>query len=136
VRKQRAVDLGDSRSAVVRELRVRDMRLLLDRIQDMQGLAQTPLTVLVRERLPELLALAADSLTLPEGTVLDDLSLSECEAIKDAWWGLHQGFFGPLVAFARTQWATAVQGALSTARVSPALSAGITPFGTTAGPST
>jgi hypothetical protein len=97
MRKQTAVDLGDSRSAVVRELRVRDVRALLERVDSLQGLAALPLPTLLNDHLPELLSLAADSLTLPAATTLEDLSLSECEAIGRAWWELHARFFAPVL---------------------------------------
>ncbi len=100
MRNQQSIDLGDSGIATVRELRVRDVRLILTQLQDADW-RQADLAALARERLPDLLALAGDSLTLPEGLALDDLTLSECEAIGRAWWELHQRFFAPLLAYAK-----------------------------------
>lgn len=106
MRRQTTVDLGEQRTATVRELRVRDVRLILERLsalQDLPHLMEQPLARLVQERLPELLALAGESLVLPEGTALDDLSLSECRTLGEAWWELHRDFFAPLLALAQSQ---------------------------------
>ncbi|WP_295446273.1 hypothetical protein [uncultured Thiodictyon sp.] len=119
MRRQTAIDMGDSRSAVVRELRVRDMRRILERAQDLQNLAEVPITELLSTHLPELLGLAADSLTLPPETSIDDLSVSEIVAIKDAWWALHADFFAPVVALVKARLATTLDAPL-TAPASPA----------------
>lgn len=96
MRHQKSIELEPGRDATIRELRVRDMRQILAVLTPEQ--TQRPLPELLREHLPDLLALLGDSLTLPPDTVLDDLSLSECEAIGRVWWALHQRFFAPLLA--------------------------------------
>jgi hypothetical protein len=108
MRRQTAVDLGtdpagNSRSAVVRELRVKDLRAILERAKNLGDLAEVPVTELLSTHLPEVLALAADSLTLPAETVIDDLSVSEVRAIADAWWALHADVFAPVVALVRAR---------------------------------
>jgi hypothetical protein len=106
MRNQRSVDLGDGITATVRELRVRDVRLILERLSalpDLNALVELPLARLVQERLPDLLMLAGESLALPEGLALDDLSLSECQTLGTAWWDLHRAFFAPLLALAQSQ---------------------------------
>jgi hypothetical protein len=138
MRKQTAVDLGHGQTAIVRELRVRDMRALLERAESLAALKDLPLPELLRDHLPDLLALVEDSLQLPTGAVVDDLSLSECEALGRAWWELHKGFFSPLVRLAAAQVPElgAMVRAHSSAPVSSAPSADMAPSGTTAGPST
>jgi hypothetical protein len=119
-------------------LRVRDMRALLERAESLAALKDLPLPELLRDHLPDLLALVEDSLQLPTGAVVDDLSLSECEALGRAWWELHKGFFSPLVRLAAAQVPElgAMVRAHSSAPVSSAPSADTAPSGTTAGPST
>jgi hypothetical protein len=106
----------------------------------LQGLQDTPQPELLREHLPDLLALAGDGLTLPTGESLDDLSLSECEAIGRAWWDMHKGFFGPLLDLAAQRAGAAGPApervrapASSTAPVSSPPNADMPESGTTAG---
>ena len=136
MRDVKAIDLGEGRSAVLRELRVRDVRRVLALATPEQ--LKRPVPELIREHLPELLDLLGESLTLPEGEATDDLSLSECEAIGTAWWEMHKRFFAPLVALAEKALAAAgTPGMLppSTAPASSASSADIATSGTTAGAS-
>lgn len=103
MRRQTSVDLGQGRLATVLELRVRDVRLILDRLSGVQDLTDRPLSQLVQERLPDLLALVGESLHLPAGEILDDLSVSECHQVGMAWWDLHKDFFGPLLDLAKSK---------------------------------
>lgn len=133
MRLTKVVDLGATGNAVVQELRVRDVRRLLEHLQDPK-LQQTDVMALVRERLPEALDLAGDSVQLPAGIVLDDLALSECEAIALAWWELHQRFFAPLLAAVKSR--TNATPPPSTAPASSSSNKGTRTSGTTAGAST
>lgn len=99
MRHHKTLDLDPGRLVTVQELRVGDVRQILATLTP--EMAKRPLPELAREHLPELLALLGDSLKLPEGVTIDDLSLSECRAIADAWWELHKDFFGPMLALAR-----------------------------------
>ncbi|AFL76240.1 hypothetical protein [Thiocystis violascens] len=128
MRTHKTLDLDPGRAVTVRELRVRDVRQILAALTPEQ--AKRPLPELIREHLPDLLALLGDSLTLPDGEVLDDLSLSECETLGRAWWELHQRFFAPLLALAR---AHGTPPATSTAPVSSSSNAAMAPSTTTAG---
>lgn len=114
MRNQKTLSLEPGRDVTVRELRVRDMRQILSVLTPEQ--TQRPLPELLREHLPDLLALLGDSLTLPPDELLDDLSLSECEAIGRTWWELHQRFFAPLLAFGKAARA-GTPSAISTAPV-------------------
>lgn len=91
MRQHHTVELEAGRRAIVRELRVRDMRHIMSIITNDE--LTRPVTDILRSHLPELLTLLDDSLQLPEGEVIDDLSLSECETIGRAWWELHRAFF-------------------------------------------
>jgi hypothetical protein len=135
MRLTRTVDLGATGIVVVSELRVRDVRGLLERLQD-PALQQIELTTLLRDRLPDVMALAGDSLQLPAGVALDDLALSECEAIGKAWWELHQRFFQPLLALGRAGTSGSSPFGISTGLPSSSSSGGTAGSGTTAGPST
>ena len=91
MRDERALALGPCRDAVILEARVSDMRRLLALLpEDLAGL---DLLTLLRARLPDLLALLDHCLRLPAGESIDDLSLSECEAIAAIWWEMHRDFF-------------------------------------------
>jgi hypothetical protein len=131
MRNQLAVDLGEGRLALVRELRVADVRLLLGRAKDLQALAERPLHEALGVVGPDLLALIGDGLVLPEGMTLDDLAMSEVLAIKAKWLELHADFFAQLGALARM--AGTLPAAISTGPVSSASSAGTPPSGPTAG---
>ncbi|WP_295440951.1 hypothetical protein [uncultured Thiodictyon sp.] len=130
MRKEITLDLdgtGGKRMATVRELQVRDVRLVLDRVQAITGAeTELPILALVQKYLPDLHALAKGSLALPKGTTLEELSLSESRLLAEAWWELHADFFGPIVAFAKTHLPTLMAGAggISTAPVSPVSSGG------------
>lgn len=87
----KTIELDPDRRVTVHELRVRDVRRILAAISA-DHLAR-PLPELLREHLPDLLHLLDESLTLPDGETLDDLSVSECRAIGEAWWALHKDFF-------------------------------------------
>jgi hypothetical protein len=99
MRTHNTLDLDPGRAVTIRELRVRDVRQILAVLTPEQ--TQRPLPELLREHLPDLLALVGDSLTLPADECLDDLSLSECDLIGRAWWELHQRFFAPLLALVK-----------------------------------
>lgn len=125
----------DPRPVTVHELRLRDVRMILSRLSGEQ--LKRPIKELAEENLPDLLALAAESLDLPAGTALEDLSLSECEAVGAAWWEIHQGFFarwGALVSAAARLPASGAPRPSSAPR-SSAPSAATPPSGTTAGAS-
>lgn len=71
---------------------MRDVRRLLPLLAD--PVAQSkPLPEIIQQHLPDLLALLGDSLIFPPNVTLDDLSLSECEAIGMLWWEIHRDFF-------------------------------------------
>lgn len=99
MRASTTIDIDPGRAVVLRELRVRDVRQILAVMTPEQ--VQRPLPDLLRERLPDLLTLLGDSLTLPAGETLDDLSLSDCETVGLAWWEMHRRFFAPLLALAQ-----------------------------------
>jgi len=99
VRKHTDVELDPGRSVRVHELRVRDARAVLDALQS--DLLERPAAELLREQLPQLLGLVRDTLELPAGEDLDDLSLSECQALGAAWWALHRDFFLPALGVLR-----------------------------------
>ena len=110
MRKNTIADLGENRHAVVLEMRMCDIRRAVERLH---SLAEVPIADLLRCHLPELLALAADSLKLPPETTVDDLSVSEIMSIKDAWWGMHRDFLTPVIEF--------VQARLAVTRASPSI---------------
>jgi hypothetical protein len=91
MRKHLTVELDAGRRCIVRELRVRDMRQILT-ILTPEQLAR-PVPEILRSHLPDLLTLLDDCLQLPDGETLEDLSISECEAIGKTWWELHRAFF-------------------------------------------
>ena len=130
MRAQKSITLGDGRTATVLELRVRDMRLLLDRMAGREALDAAWIVA----HLAELMALAADSVLVSDGAGLDDLTLSEFEAVTLAWWEMHQRFFG-LVAALFGQ-AAVSNPASSTAPVSPSPNPATAASGTTDGPCT
>lgn len=99
MRHHKTLDLDPGRLVTVQELRVGDVRQILAAMTP--EMVKRPLPELVRHHLPELLTLLGDSLKLPDSMTIDDLSLSECRAIADAWWELHKDFFAPLLALAR-----------------------------------
>ena len=136
MRAVKAIDLGEGRSAILRELRVRDVRRVLALITPEQ--VAKPVPDLIREHLPELLDLLGDTLTLPEGESTDDLSLSECESIGTAWWEMHKRFFAPLAGLAQRALAASpgTMPPLWTAPVSSASSVATAMSGITAGAST
>lgn len=92
MRHHRTLDLDPGRRVTVHELRVSDVRQLLPLLSDPTVLAR-PLPELLHAHLPDLMGVIGDNLTLPPGVVLDELTLSECEAIGAAWWELHRDFF-------------------------------------------
>lgn len=98
MRLTKTVSLGAGRDAVVSELRVRDVRALLEVLPEGidAGVETAAVPALLREHLPHLLTLASDCIQPPPGESLDDLSLSETAEITTAWWELHQVFFARL----------------------------------------
>ncbi|SDX55686.1 hypothetical protein [Thiocapsa roseopersicina] len=134
----RPVELGEGCTATVRELCVRDVRRIVALTTPEQ--LTRPIRELVRENLPELLDLLGEALELPDGTSVDDLSLSDCEAIGTAWWEMHERFFSPLASLARHALAAGLvppTPASSTAPVSRIPSSADTATSeTTTGPST
>lgn len=130
----KTLTLSDGRDATVHELRVRDMRRIIAALPDLKD---QPLQNLLSEHLPDALDLLADGLTLPAGETLDDLTVSECEALARAWWDLHKGFFGPLLAAGRSALAAQTTSDASTAPVSHSRQQGTaSASGTTDGAST
>ena len=95
MRKQRTIALthGD---IIVREATIGDLRRLIDLLPD-EG-EPGDLLGHVRRHIPDYLALLADSLQLPPGITLDQLTLSELDAILHAWWELNRGFFDRALA--------------------------------------
>mgnify|MGYP000745195571 CR=1 FL=1 len=91
MRAEQTIDLGDGRLAVVRELRVRDVRRVLAMLTPAQ--LERPLPELMQQSVPELMRLMDDCLELPDGESIDDLSIQECQGIITVWWGLHRDFF-------------------------------------------
>lgn len=101
MRIEKTLELEPSRLVVIRELRVKDVRQLLTLFHPEK--AQHSIPDLVRNHLPDFISLTTDSLTLPEGETIDDLTLSECEEIGRAWWDMHSRFFAPLLAIVKEQ---------------------------------
>lgn len=95
MRLSKSVELGEGRTAVVHELRVRDVRALLTLLPDQatRGMDADALLGALQSHLPDLLRLCGDTLTLPPDTSLDDLALSEVQALGAVWWELHRDFF-------------------------------------------
>jgi hypothetical protein len=96
MRTDTTVELSEGRLVVVKELRVKDVRKLLQFMTPEMTQASVP--DLLRAHLPEIITFLGESLTLPEAESIDDLSLSECEKIGQAWWAIHKGFFLRLLA--------------------------------------
>ena len=96
MRQHQTLELEPGRRVTVRELRLCDMRLCdmrhLMTILTPEELAR-PVPEILQTHLPELLTLRGDSLQMPAGETLEDLALSECEAIGRVWWELHRTFF-------------------------------------------
>ena len=132
MRHHKTLDLAPGRLVTVREMRVADVRHIFTQLSH-SALARAPIQELLGERWPELLALAGDSLTLPEGETLDDLSFSELDQIGAAWWELHQDFFGRIEALVRRLGVDPKRSLSSIAPVSAASSADTPASGTTAG---
>jgi hypothetical protein len=82
MRNQGIVDLGENRTVVVRELRVRDGRLLM---ASAVLIEQMTLVELLTNRFSEVVSLLDDSLQLPAGETLDDLTFSEVDQVKERW---------------------------------------------------
>lgn len=95
MRLSQTVALGDGRDAVVRELRVRDVRALLE-VLPAELLSEGVTLEQLRAWAPEALRWAGDALTLPGEMTVEDLSASEVLALADAWLALHQDFFARL----------------------------------------
>lgn len=91
MRQHQTLELEPGRRVTVRELRLCDMRHLMT-ILTPEELAR-PVPEILQTHLPELLTLLGDSLQMPAGETLEDLALSECEAIGRVWWELHRTFF-------------------------------------------
>lgn len=91
MRATRTIELSPGRDAAIQEARVCDMRRLLSILPD--DLASTDLIGFVRRHVPDLITVLGDCVILPLGEGINDLSLSECEAVMTTWWEMHQGFF-------------------------------------------
>ena len=97
MRQQRILSLHSARGDVrVLEATIGDLRRLLDLLPD-EG-EPGDLLGHVRRHIPDYLALLADSLTLPPGITLDQLTLSELDAILRDWWEINRGFFDQALA--------------------------------------
>lgn len=134
MRHHKTLDLDPGRLVTVREMRVSDVRHLFAQLSH-SDLSRAPIQELLAERWPELLALASDSLTMPEGETIDDLSLSELGQIASAWWELNKDFFGRIEGLAQRLGVNPTRLRSSIAPASPASSADTPASGTTAGAS-
>ncbi|MBV5310823.1 hypothetical protein [Chromatium okenii] len=101
MRNEKTIELDANRLVVIRELRVKDVRQILTIFTPEK--AQQSIPDLVRTHLPDFISLTTDSLALPDGETIDDLTLSECEEIGRAWWDMHSRFFAPLLAVVKEQ---------------------------------
>lgn len=131
MRTSKTVNLGASRDVTVLELRVRDVRRLLAKLPELKD---QRVESLLSEHLPDTLALLGDSVVLPKSEDIDDLTLSECRAIGEAWWELHRDFFTPILNVGRAL--PSSTRAPSTAPASASSKPGTRASGTTAGDST
>lgn len=89
MRNQGVVDLGANRTVVVKELRVRDGRRL---IESAALIEQMTMVELLTNRFSEVVNLLDDSLQLPAGETLDDLTFSEVEQVKERWMEVNRPF--------------------------------------------
>jgi hypothetical protein len=89
MRNQGVVDLGENRTVVVQELRVRDGRLLM---ASAALIEQMTLVELLTNRFSEIVNLLDDSLQLPAGETLDDLTFSEVDQVKERWLEVNRSF--------------------------------------------
>jgi len=97
MRQQRVLSLHSARGDVrVLEATIGDLRRLIDLLPD-DG-EPGDLLGHVRRHIPDYLALLADSLHLPPGITLDQLTLSELDAILATWWEINRGFFDRALA--------------------------------------
>jgi hypothetical protein len=92
MRREVIVSLEPGRDVRVKEATVGDMRRLIGILPDDTAPTED-WPGLFRKKIPEIVALISDAITLPNGEQLDGLPVSELEAILKGWWGLHRGFF-------------------------------------------
>lgn len=87
----RTIELGPGRDATIYEARVCDIRRLIALLPD--DLASVDLLMLAKSRLPDLIDLLSQCLSLPRNETVDDLAVSECEMIVSVWWEMNKDFF-------------------------------------------
>lgn len=89
MRTLKTVPLGNDKSVLVSELRVRDARNIMTKAKALQ---EADIKSLLTERFDELVDLLGDCIQLPAEMAFDDLSFSELESVKDALMEVNQAF--------------------------------------------
>ena len=116
MRRERVIAIAGVGDVRVREARVSDMRALLELLPT-QG--ENLHMLMIHQQLPALLAILGDGLELPKGRTLDQLSMSELDAILAAWWALHADFFARALAAFGLELASATQTSAPSTAPSP-----------------
>jgi hypothetical protein len=80
MRLHKVIPLDNTRSVLLKELHVRTARLILAQAKELK---ETDVKTLLTDRFDEIVALAGDCVSMPEGETIDDLTFSEVEEVID-----------------------------------------------------
>lgn len=83
------VDLGEGRTVVINELKVKTARNIM---ASMKLLEEIELKTLLTEQFDKVMALLDDCVKFPDGESLDDLTFSEIGLVKDGFIKVNQAF--------------------------------------------
>lgn len=89
MRAQKVIPLGDSRSVILNELRVREARRILALSKELAG---QDINELLTNRFDEIVLLLGDGIQMPPGESLEDLSGSELKDVIDGLLAVNASF--------------------------------------------
>jgi hypothetical protein len=93
MRHEKSIVLSEGRTVTVRELRLKDVRRL---VQEMKAFAALDISTLFGERFDELLSLSGELVSMPNGETAEDLSLSELEQVLEAMKEVNASFLAKM----------------------------------------
>jgi predicted GTPase len=93
MRHEKSIVLSEWRTVTVRELRLKDVRRL---VQEMKAFAALDISTLFGERFDELLSLSGELVSMPNGETAEDLSLSELEQVLEAMKEVNASFLAKM----------------------------------------
>lgn len=94
MRNTKVIPLGDNREVIIRELRPKDVRMLLQSMMD--NLEAVTMRDMVTAKFPEVCRNLEDCVFPPSGETLEDLSFSEIEVVIEGFKEVNQSFFNLL----------------------------------------